>query len=929
MYLLLCEPRCYNIYSNEKTGALVRARGHRGNQGNMSIFGSIKKKYDKSSLKDTVAAKVDLEGIAEGAEDAVENADEYNAAFGTGDSASKAEVLEAVFGENDAEVGQEPEKADGEDAAEKTGGAEGAAETDGDDVKAAGEDAVAESEGENAAGSEDEAKAAAAIEAAAAGKGIDVRTLLASESISGAGEDADQDGGAENITDSEAGPEAAGAGGKSFFSKKGKKKKGEKSKFFLTRTQIVLGTVILVIAVVAGFLFTSCGDVPKETISHTNRDDIYGTGDYVYSAITFTGSGMKEENTLSVRDMEILAYNDDDVRFEADYSMLTSGSELFVRKFTGVKLYEILRHAGLQKGLPDNTEVTLVSKDGSKVKITLGTIEKGEYACYDDPEADKPAGTDLPVILAFSCDDTPLIGPIGSDDVNREFTQEEGYIKSADNSGGPMRFIIGQKSPDDQNEGHCLKSVSRIIVGRNENKAFADNSEIKKDSMELRVYDDGDRESDDEYSCEDLREFASDNASTVVSNYYGDDGYYEGVSLYEFLDDKISHFDRTGKIRFTYDDNIQETIDLKYLKEDDRDFSDYVTEKKGLMITCVLPALGYSKDGKPADMGKIYALLPADNKRKAAYTTKRLSRIQVFKEDEEESKKHPTEDDRIAINGDGMKDTNCYSVHDLKDMEDIAVINGRYSGVSLYDLLKEMGIGVDADTIEIYNFKDDKVTIPVEYAEEKSYEIMIAFETALGEQMPEKRGSFAFKNGSEYLDDIRCINVTAKEGQWDHFAEGYEDYLDYEIKVSGSAVEGGSRTYTLKELERIGGQYTDKDSYAADEGKANYQGVLLEKIVEDNLKDDIKRPGAIYVISEDGYRVDLPVNNAFENIASRYQMNEERPAILAYSRNGLPMVPGKKSEGYVKGNQYGPLRLIVENQTSKWVSSVKEIVLKK
>ena len=93
MYLLLCEPRCYNIYSNEKTGVLVRARGHRGNQGNMSIFGSIKKKYDKSSLKDTVAAKVDLEGIAEGAEDAVENADEYNAAFGTGDSASKAEVL--------------------------------------------------------------------------------------------------------------------------------------------------------------------------------------------------------------------------------------------------------------------------------------------------------------------------------------------------------------------------------------------------------------------------------------------------------------------------------------------------------------------------------------------------------------------------------------------------------------------------------------------------------------------------------------------------------------------------------------------------------------------------------------------------------------------------------------------------------------------
>ncbi|MBQ1353167.1 MAG: hypothetical protein IIY39_04290, partial [Firmicutes bacterium] len=69
----------------------------------MGIFQSIKKKISKQSdiIKETVAEKVDLESIAEGADDAVEKADEYNAAFGTGDAASKAEVLDAVFGDGE------------------------------------------------------------------------------------------------------------------------------------------------------------------------------------------------------------------------------------------------------------------------------------------------------------------------------------------------------------------------------------------------------------------------------------------------------------------------------------------------------------------------------------------------------------------------------------------------------------------------------------------------------------------------------------------------------------------------------------------------------------------------------------------------------------------------------------------------------------
>ena len=864
----------------------------------MGIFQSIKKKITKRSdiIKETVAEKVDLESIAEGADDAVENADEYNAAFGTGDAASKAEVLEAVFGEGAEET--EAEEAEAETVEENSEEAQ-EAETDGADdaekTDAAEEDPDAEEEAEESIPT--------------------TPAEVLQEKI-------------ESARETEGTAAAAASKIKGIFSRD-KKDRPKRSRVILTRPQILLATAILIAAVIAGFAFTSCGEVITEKTSHTQRDDIYGKGDYVYDTITFTGSGMEEEKILSVREMEIQASSDEDLGYEANYSMLTSGSEMFVRKFTGIRFYELLEYAGLKDGLPDDTKVTLISKDGKQIKITLGTAENGKYACYDDTEDKTATHRKLPVILAYSCDDVPLIGPIGNNNVNREFSQEEGYVKSADNVGGPMRLIIGQKDVKDSNEGKCLKSVTKVIVGEDTNNAFKDNKEIKKDSLEFKVYDDGDRVKSKKYSCKDIMKFAESEDGSAVSNYYGSGHFYEGADLWSFLKAKVKGFNRTGKIRFTYDDNTQETLDLKYFKSPKKDTSNYVTEKGGLIITCVRPALGYSRDGKPGTYGHIYALLPANNRHKAEYTTKRVTQIQVFKEKKRKSAEHPTNDKRLAINGDGMQKTNCYSVYDIRQMKKHAVINGRYSGVSLYDLLKDMGLGVDADTIEITNFKDETVTMPISEAEERSYEIMIGVETALGKPMPDKRGDFVFKNGSEYLNDIKVIKVTAKEGQWDHFTKPYDEYLDYKLKVSGTAVKGGSRVYTLKDLERIGGQYTNKDSYAADEGKANYHGVLLEYILEDSLKEGIKRPGSIHVVSKGGEPVDLPVNNAYEDIASRYQMNEERPAILAYSRNGVPMVPGKTSEGYKKGNQYGPLRLIVENQTTKWVPCVKEIILNK
>ena len=35
----------------------------------------------------------------------------------------------------------------------------------------------------------------------------------------------------------------------------------------------------------------------------------------------------------------------------------------------------------------------------------------------------------------------------------------------------------------------------------------------------------------------------------------------------------------------------------------------------------------------------------------------------------------------------------------------------------------------------------------------------------------------------------------------------------------------------------------------------------------------------------------------------------------------------EKSYGYSGGNAFGPVRLVVENQTSKWVKSVNKIIL--
>ena len=103
--------------------------------------------------------------------------------------------------------------------------------------------------------------------------------------------------------------------------------------------------------------------------------------------------------------------------------------------------------------------------------------------------------------------------------------------------------------------------------------------------------------------------------------------------------------------------------------------------------------------------------------------------------------------------------------------------------------------------------------------------------------------------------------------------------------------------------------------------------MILKKLVNDNLKDGIKRPSRITVAGKDGYSISISVGDVYNGIESKYQPGERRDIILAYSIDGMPMVPSEKSDGYSGGNAFGPVRLVVENQTSKWVKNVNRIII--
>jgi len=164
-----------------------------------------------------------------------------------------------------------------------------------------------------------------------------------------------------------------------------------------------------------------------------------------------------------------------------------------------------------------------------------------------------------------------------------------------------------------------------------------------------------------------------------------------------------------------------------------------------------------------------------------------------------------------------------------------------------------------------------------------------------------------------------------KDITWNHNQGVYKDYLDDPIlRVTGSQVKN-PMTFTLRQIESML-NHSIKDVYTGD-GISEYEGIILWQLVSEmvGIKDGVEIP-SFRVFSGPNYNQIL---RSFDQISKGVtnSKGENKQIILAYAKEGYPLVPNESSIGYSNNNAYGPLRLLVEESKSMWVKWVDCIVV--
>lgn len=672
-------------------------------------------------------------------------------------------------------------------------------------------------------------------------------------------------------------------------------------------------SVILSLLILLSMVLIACGGIDGKAL-HINyhENENYGTGDYLFSTVTFSGSVLGEEKVLSVKELEEMA-GDKSLAYEGNYSMLTRGAQFSKHEMSGLRLYELLLKLGLPKDTPEDTPVRILSSDGYVIVLPLKEVKESGDNTYDSMDDDSPSEENVPLILAFGSDGVPLTGPVGDERPGDKIDEKDGFVEGAENVGGPVRLIGGQKAPDEYNAPDNAKWVKQIIVGEPVDYTHHQGEDRKQRLLNIRVVDKEGVVTDERaISYEELEKFG-----IKERNYYGEDNFYEGVNLWGFLAYTMDFSSRSGTVKLLFADGTEKEIDIEYFRNLKGDFSGYTTVKDELTITNVRPALGYSVNGKPSEEG-VYALLPAVKGHQKVSQAKVVSEIEICLSGEDVLSENPYGGHKILFTGEGLKEERVLTVNELERYYDLMVTSGEDTGTSLKGLLDTLGLTVDAGTVTVKGTGEEKFT-QKELADGRDTLLLITRESG---KTPERGGPVKLgKTGA-----VAEVVVGVEKGLWTHTEKPYIRYQKDTITISGSQAKG-TKKYTVEELEKSDNAV--KDSFGAAGGIHGYQGVVLKDLIQDNLKTGVDKPSKITVIGGDGYKTVLSVEDVWNGIESKYQPGQRRDVIIAYSKDGVPLVANEKSKGFTGENGFGPLRLIVENQNSKWVKDVEEIVIGK
>jgi len=196
-------------------------------------------------------------------------------------------------------------------------------------------------------------------------------------------------------------------------------------------------------------------DLESDKYAHTSAP--YDT--YADREITFSGTGtnLTEPKTFKVSDIEAKQT----LAGTYDYSLLNKAGTTITSRFRGIKLYDFLKSSNV--GLKSSADKVIVtSSDGFSKEFSMADIIRTDYVNTEDASV-----TELPVLLAFGSasvtnEDRKDGKPLVTDD------ESAGYDSAYGNTGGPVRFVIGQSDASDVNNSKCISDVASIEVTASE-----------------------------------------------------------------------------------------------------------------------------------------------------------------------------------------------------------------------------------------------------------------------------------------------------------------------------------------------------------------------------------------------------------------------------------------------------------------------------
>ena len=160
---------------------------------------------------------------------------------------------------------------------------------------------------------------------------------------------------------------------------------------------------------------------------------------YAEQKLTVSGDGLTKPSDYTVKEIEDM----EEGFYTGTYTMRTL-VEPHTNKYTGIRLDYLLKLAGITN---EAKSATITAFDGVSMTFEIEELTSLNYI-------NENGGKQLPVIIGFSKDSIPLVpGKVSM-----------GYDKEVDNSGGPMRLVIGQTVSGERNSPKWLQNIATIKV---------------------------------------------------------------------------------------------------------------------------------------------------------------------------------------------------------------------------------------------------------------------------------------------------------------------------------------------------------------------------------------------------------------------------------------------------------------------------------